>query len=57
MRREVAAQNIVIDRSAISRIENQARHLMDYEITAIARSLKVSVGWFWGETETCRQAK
>jgi hypothetical protein len=30
---------------------NQTRYLMDYEIAAIARSLKVSVGWLFGETE------
>ena len=46
----LAAQNITIDRSAISRIENQGRYLMDYEISAIARSLKVSVGWLFGES-------
>ena len=45
----LAAQNITIDRSAISRIENSARYLMDYEIKAIASSLKVSVGWLFGE--------
>jgi transcriptional regulator with XRE-family HTH domain len=50
----LAAQNIVMDRSAISRIENSARYLMDYEIAAIARSLKVSVGWLFGETENRR---
>ena len=32
-----------------SRIENQTRYLMDYEIVALARSLKVSVGWLFGE--------
>ena len=50
----LAAQNITIDRSAISRIESGARYLMDYEIAAIARSLKVTVGWFFGETENRR---
>lgn len=47
----LAARNITIDRSAISRIENGTRYLMDYEIAAIARSLKVSVGWLFCETE------
>lgn len=46
----LAARGICIDRSAISRIESQERYLMDYEITAIARSLKVSVAWLFGET-------
>ena len=46
----LAAKGVTIDRSAISRIENRTRYLMDYEISAIARSLKVSVGWLFGET-------
>jgi len=46
----LATQGISIDRSAISRIESRERYLMDYEISAIARSLKVSVGWLFGET-------
>ena len=40
----LAVRGINLDRSAISRIENRERYLMDYEISAIARSLKVSVG-------------
>jgi transcriptional regulator with XRE-family HTH domain len=50
----LAARGISLDRSAISRIENRTRYLMDYEITAIARSLKVSVSWLFGETEDRR---
>ena len=50
----LAARGISIDRSAISRIENRDRYLMDYEIAAIARSLKVSVGWLFGETDDRR---
>ena len=45
----LAVRGISLDRSAISRIENRERYLMDYEISAIARSLKVSVGWLFGE--------
>ena len=47
----LAARGISIDRSAISRIESRERYLMDYEIAAIARSLKVSVGWLFGDTD------
>lgn len=49
--RSPGAQGITIDRSAISRSEGRTRYLMDYEIYAIARSLKVSVVWLFGETE------
>lgn len=47
----LAARGISIDQTAISRIENHTRYLMDYEIAAIARSLKVPVAWLFGETD------
>jgi hypothetical protein len=46
----LAARGIVLDQTAISRIENQTRYLMDYEIAAIAKSLKVSVAWLFNES-------
>jgi transcriptional regulator with XRE-family HTH domain len=46
---KLATRGILLDRSAISRIENQERYLMDYEIVAIAKCLKVSVAWLFGE--------
>ena len=45
----LAARGISLDQTAISRIESQARYLMDYEAAAIARALKVSVAWLFGE--------
>jgi len=45
----LAVAGVAIDRSAISRIENQERYLMDYEIAALAKSLRVSVGELFGE--------
>jgi len=47
----LARQGILLDRSAISRIETHSRYLMDYEIAAIAKALKVSVGCLFGERE------
>ena len=41
-------RGIYFDRSAISRIENQGRFVRDYEIRAIADSLKVSIDWLFG---------
>jgi transcriptional regulator with XRE-family HTH domain len=46
----MAAWGVFLDRSAISRIESHSRYLMDYEIAAIAKCLKVPVGWLFGET-------
>jgi transcriptional regulator with XRE-family HTH domain len=45
----LAAKGILMDRSAISRIENRSRYLMDYEISAIARALKTSVASLFEE--------
>jgi hypothetical protein len=45
----LAALGVALDQTAISRIEHQTRYLMDYEIKAQAKSLKVSVGWLFGE--------
>jgi hypothetical protein len=47
----LGARGIILDQTAISRIENHTRYLMDYEIAAIAKCLKVSVGWLFGERE------
>lgn len=47
---KLAGQGILLDRTAISRIENQSRYIMDYEAIAIARALKVSVAWLFGES-------
>jgi len=47
---KLAAQGILMDRTAVSRIENQSRYAMDYEAAAIARALKVSVAWLYGES-------
>ena len=45
----LANMGIAVDRSAISRIESQTRFVMDYEAKALAKALKISVGWLYGE--------
>ena len=45
----LAAQGILLDRTAVSRVESQSRYVMDYEAAAIARALKVSIAWLFGE--------
>jgi len=47
----LAARGIILDQTAISRIENQTRYLMDYEIKMVAKCLKVSVGWLFSEQD------
>lgn len=39
----LAARGVTLDRSAIGRIENRNRYVLDYELKAIAEALKVSV--------------
>jgi transcriptional regulator with XRE-family HTH domain len=45
----LATQGLELDRPTITRIENGQRYLRDYEILAIARALKVSVAWLFGQ--------
>jgi len=45
----LAAKGILMDRSAISRIESLTRYVMDYEISAIAAALKTTVALLFGE--------
>ena len=47
----LAARAVTMDQTAISRVENRTRYLMDYELIAIAKSLKVSVAWLCGESQ------
>lgn len=44
-----AAQGILLDRTAVSRIESQDRYVMDYEAKALAIALRVTVAWLFGE--------
>lgn len=45
----LAVRGVTLDQGAVSRIENLTRYVMDYEALAIAKCLKVSVGWLYGE--------
>lgn len=47
----LAAMGILLDRSAVSRIESQERYVMDFEAAALAKCLRVSVAWLFGEKE------
>ena len=43
----MAACGIDLNRSAISKIESGVRQVLDYEIKALATSLKVNPSWFF----------
>jgi HTH-type transcriptional regulator, cell division transcriptional repressor len=43
----LAVRGVLMDRTAISRIEAQQRSLRDYEIVEIAKCLEVEVAWLF----------
>jgi HTH-type transcriptional regulator, cell division transcriptional repressor len=45
--RQLARKGVVLDQTAISRIEQKQRGVLDYELVAIARCLKVTVTWLF----------
>jgi len=48
---KLAALGVQITQTGISRIENKSRYLMDYEAKAIAKALKTTVAWLFGEAD------
>ena len=46
---KLARLGIQLDRAAIAKIENNQRHVFDYELKALARVLGVEAGWLLGE--------
>ena len=47
----LARQGVTIDRAGISKIESFDRYVMDYEAAALAKALRVSVAWLYGEEQ------
>jgi hypothetical protein len=45
---KLARQGIQLDRAAIAKIENNLRHVLDYELKAFADVLAVEVDWLLG---------
>jgi transcriptional regulator with XRE-family HTH domain len=45
----LARQGIQLDRAAIAKIENNLRHVLDYELKALADVLGVDVTWLLGD--------
>ncbi len=45
----LARMGVTIDRTGISKVESYDRYVMDYEAAALAKALKVSVAWLYGE--------
>jgi HTH-type transcriptional regulator, cell division transcriptional repressor len=47
----LATKGIQITQTGISKLENQQRYVMDYEVLAIAKALRVSVSWLYGQAK------
>lgn len=45
----LARLGVQMTQTALSRLESRKRYAMDYEIAALAKALKVKVGWLFGE--------
>jgi hypothetical protein len=45
----LARLGIQLDRAAIAKIENNYRHVLDYELKALADALGVGINWLLGE--------
>jgi hypothetical protein len=46
---KLARLGIQLDRAAVAKIENNHRHVLDYEVKALARVLGVDPNWLLGE--------
>jgi hypothetical protein len=46
----LARLKVSITQTSLSKIENRQRYVMDYEAAAIAKALRVTVAWLYGET-------
>lgn len=48
---KLAGRGIQLDRSTVAKIENNLRHVLDYELKALAEVLGVEVAWLLGDGE------
>jgi hypothetical protein len=48
---KLARLGIQLDRAAVAKIENNHRHVFDYELKALAHALSVDVSWLLGDEE------
>jgi transcriptional regulator with XRE-family HTH domain len=46
---KLARYAVPLDRAAIAKIENNHRRVLDFELKALARALRVSVDWLLGD--------
>jgi hypothetical protein len=49
---KLAQLGIQLDRAAVAKIENNQRHVLDYELKALSHALGVTVNWLLGGEKT-----
>jgi hypothetical protein len=42
-------EGIIMNQASVSKLENEERYCMDFEVSALAKILKVRIGWLYGE--------
>lgn len=47
----LARYDVQVNQAIVSKIESRTRICMDYEVQALAKALKTTVAWLYGETE------
>lgn len=45
----LAREGVQLDRAAVAKIENNHRHVLDYELKSLADVLGVEIGWLLGD--------
>jgi hypothetical protein len=45
----LARLGVQIPQPALAKLESRQRYLLDYEVAIIAKALRVSVAWLYGE--------
>jgi transcriptional regulator with XRE-family HTH domain len=47
----LAAKGVQITQTGISKLEKRQRYVLDHEALAIAKALRVSISWLYGESK------
>jgi transcriptional regulator with XRE-family HTH domain len=46
---KLAREGVVMTQTAVSKLENGERYVMDYEVAALSKVLRVGISWMYSE--------
>ena len=46
---KLAREGVTMNQTAVSKVENGERYVMDYEALALSKVLRVTISWLYGE--------